>query len=890
MEFDFDPNLDHQTTAVQSIVDLFDGHPDTHREVPFGHGENLAISNHLHYNDDEVLDHLTTVQERNGIEASVSLRPDDALREFSVEMETGTGKTYVYLRTIHELFQQYGWKKFIILVPSIAIREGVLKSIEQTAKHFDKLYGNPPFNHCEYDSSSLGDVIRFGTSNQIEVMVMTLQSINRGEDNIMFQHQDALSGDRPVDRISSAQPVVIMDEPQNMESENSRDAIKQLNPLFTLRYSATHRTVQNLIYRLTPVDAHDLGLVKQIEVLSVTAEEDFNKTYIKVLEVDTDSQGPKARLELHKNLSSGTKKGKKTVRTGDNLYRASKNVSSYRDLVVEFIDVRDGVVEFSNGVTLSTGEQTDDDIEVIQHRQIRETVREHFEKARRFHDQGIKVLSLFFIDQVANFRGKSGEESGHLWKAFCEVFNDLKHEDKFEDLFGDLSPEEASGAYFAKTRQGKIKTQAWSIRNDVESYELIMRDKEQLLSFDEPTQFIFSHSALQEGWDNPNVFQICTLNNTVSQTKKRQELGRGVRLPVRQDGTRLDEGDDRNTLTVIANESYAEYAAALQEEYEDEGYSGNLGEKTRERRQRKTVKPKQEVIDHSEAFANLWKLIAPQTRYRTQIDTDALIETAADRLDNITVNASRMRLDMAELALTDEYEVESRVQKSGIEEFDRTIEVPDVIGDLAEATNLTRETIACILLEADCFESLSDNPHDFVAEAKQLINAVKSNHVVDSLQYERTDEQYAIEILTEIQTYADDTVSVENGVYDEIIFDSLGEKQFAKRIDTDESVVMFMKLPPKYTIPTPYGDYNPDWGIVHQRTDWDGDSADATTLYLIRETKFDISNEDLRPAERIKIKCARKHFDAIEVDFTDIYNEKETLDQQRIEDLLAIAE
>ena len=618
--------------------------------------------------------------------------------------------------------------------------------------------------------------------------------------------------------------------------------------------------------------------------------EGFNKTFIKLLELDTDSSGPKAKLELHKHMRTGTKRGKKTVRLGDSLYTASKGVSSYRNISVETINVREGYVEFSNGLALSVGDQTDDDIEIIQHRQIRETIREHFEKVLQFREQGIKVLSLFFIDRVANFRGKTDKESGHLWEAFCEAFDELKQEPKYEEIFADLSSEDVTGAYFAKTQSGDIKTRESSIRNDVESYDLIMRDKEQLLSFEESTQFIFSHSALQEGWDNPNVFQICTLNNTVSQTKKRQELGRGVRLPVRQDGTRLEAGDDRNTLTVIANESYAEYAAALQEEYEEEGYSGNLGEKTRERRKRTTVQPKQEVVESSDAFNELWELIAPRTRYQTAIDTEALIEEAVERLDDLDVQASKIRLTGAGIGITEDYEVETQVHRGTVEDIDRTIEVPDVVRDLAEATDLTHKTIARILVETDEFESLADNPHAFVVEAKSRINAVKARHVVDSLEYERTEEEYATEILTEIQTYADDTVAVDKGVYDEVIFDSLGEKQFAKRVDTDDSVKLFMKLPPKYTIPTPYGEYNPDWAIVYHPTDWDGDDTDATTLYLVRETKFDVDRDELRPTERMKIECAEKHYDAIEVNFTDIYNEKDTLDHTRIEKLLAIAE
>ncbi|MFC7047025.1 DEAD/DEAH box helicase family protein [Halobacteriaceae archaeon GCM10025711] len=885
MEFKFDPNLDYQLDAIESVVDVFADHPNTHEDVTFAHGANLAVSNELVHDDEQILADLNDVQERHGIEPSETLRNENDALNFNIEMETGTGKTYVYLRTIHELFEEYGWKKFIILVPSVAIREGVLKTLEQTGSHFEKLYGGHPFNYCEYDSSSLSDVIRFGNSNQIEVMVMTLQSINRGEDNIMFRHQDTLNGDRPVDRLSATNPILLLDEPQNMEGENSRSAIRELDPLFSLRYSATHRTLDNLTYSLTPVDAHEMGLVKQIEVLSVTTDEDFNKTYLKVIDIEADSDGPKAKIELHKNMTSGTKRGKKTVRAGDNLYSASKGVASYEGLFVETIDAGREHVVFSDGTRLSIGDTTDTDIETIQHRQIRETIREHFEKAKELHDQGIKVLSLFFIDRVANFRGKSGEAVGHLWEAFCDAFNELKNEPEYEALFSDLSPENVSGAYFAETTSGKIKTRESSIRDDVESYELIMQDKEELLSFDEPTQFIFSHSALQEGWDNPNVFQICTLNNTVSQVKKRQEIGRGVRLPVKQDGTRLDQGDDRNVLTVIANQSYADYAAALQEEYEDEGYTDDISKTTKNRRERTTATPKETVIDESEHFEKLWSQISPQTRYQTAINTDELVSDAAERLDTVQVTEARLRLDKAELDLGGDYEVSSRVRRNTVERLDREVTVPDVVGEIADDTKLTRNTVARILDEADVFEAISKNPHAFMSEAKSEIGELKAKHVVEGVEYEKTDEQYAKDIISEIRTYADNTVSVDNSVYDKIVYDSDGERRFATRIDTDESVILFLKLPSEYTIPTPYGDYNPDWAIAYQHTNWDSDDEEnPPELYLVRETKF-ADPDDLRPREKQKIRCAREHYDALEVNFKDIY---EFEDDDPIQDILGI--
>lgn len=886
MEFEFDPNLEYQLEAISAVTDVFDGHPNIQQQPAFGtHG--TTIPNELAISEDQLTANTQKVQRRHNLVQSEDLYQaadgeETDLLSFSVDMETGTGKTYVYLRTIHELYQQYGWRKFLIIVPSVAIREGVIKTIKQTRKHFDSLYSRPPFNWAEYDSSTLSDVIRFGNSNQIEVMVMTLQSINRSDENVMFRNHDKLNGDRPVDRIAATNPVAILDEPQNMEGEKSKAAISELDPLCTLRYSATHRRIRNKVYELSPVDAHKKGLVKTIEVLSVVQDEDFNKRYIRPLSFDT---GPKAQIELYKDRSTGAQLGKKTVRAGDSLYSASNGLPPYKGVEVASIDARREVIELNDGTRLHSGDSTDTDIKTIQHRQIRETIREHFEKALKHHQDGIKVLSLFFIDRVDNFRGRSGDDTGHLWEAFCEAFTELKAEDRYKELFEDQSPEDVAGAYFATTTSGNIKVRESSIRDDVESYELIMQEKEELLSMDEPTQFIFSHSALQEGWDNPNVFQICTLNNTVSSVKKRQEIGRGVRLPIYQDGTRLPPGDQRNRLTIIANESYAEYADKLQEEYSSAtDYGDDMRTQTNNHRDRTVVTPQEDVIDGSEDFALLWKRIAPKTTYTTTIDSEALIESAVAELTGITVGEPRLRVSRGELAIDDQADIDTVGIASQVESVDRSGPIPDIVSHIATETGLTQQTIARILLQSETIDQLVKNPHEYRVTAREIIEEVKTDYVIENIEYEQVGEAHPTDIISEVETYADNTVSVDKSVYDKVIYDSDGERRFAHRLDRDDSVVLFIKLPREYQLPTPIGQYNPDWAVLFEKKTAVRTDGEDRRLYLIRETKFG-TEDDLRPSEETKIECARAHYDTLDVDF-DLTTDFQ--DDDIIEDVLNI--
>lgn len=598
MKLKFDATLDYQMDAINAVVKVFDGQPfDAKGYIYEYHVKNggtveteMGLGNQLLIDDATILNNVHKIQEANDIEKSASLDGHD----FSIEMETGTGKTYVYLRTIFELNKVYGFKKFIIAVPSIAIREGVLKSIEIMKGHFQTLYNNVPFVHYVYASKNPVKVREFAGANSIQIMVINIQSFQKDvgdkdekdmtEDelkklNVINRETDKLSGRKPIEFIQSANPIVIVDEPQNFESEKSKAALQKLNPLFTLRYSATHKNPYNLLYKLDPVKAYDLRLVKRIEVASVRDENAFNGAYVKLLKTD-NKNGIKAHIEIHKSVKDGVAPIKIWVKQGDDLFDLSNNREIYRDgYKISNIDCTPDYeyLEFNQGLTIEPNQSLGGIDEDLMKQQIKETVLQHFNKERALKGRGIKVLSLFFIDRVSNYRIYNDDNTyslGKFGKWFEEAFLEISKKSIFKDLIpyhvskvhnGYFSQDKKSYSPFNATVTSKTNTSA-----EEDTYALIMSDKERLLDKNEPLRFIFSHSALREGWDNPNVFQICTLNETKSKDKKRQEIGRGLRLPVDSDTGERFKDDNINRLTVIANESYHDFAKALQSEFEDD--------------------------------------------------------------------------------------------------------------------------------------------------------------------------------------------------------------------------------------------------------------------------------------------------------------------------------
>ena len=603
MKLQFDPNQPYQLDAVAAVTELFDGQPQGAPEYAVinagDHGglfagqdrSELGVGNRLLLAEERLLANTRRVQVRNDIEPDDGAAPlaawellDAAANtsrhcpHFSVEMETGTGKTYVYLRTIFELSRRYGFQKFIVVVPSVAIREGVLKNIDITRDHFRALYNNLPFESFVYDAKKVNRLRQFATGNTLQICVINIQAFNKKDKAVIYKESDRLSGRQPIEFIQAARPIVIIDEPQSVEGGEEgagMTALKELNPLCTLRYSATHRNPYNLVYRLDPVRAFELKLVKQIVVASAAAEGGANDAYVRVEKID-HTKGIKARLRIHVQGNDGPKEKAVTVKSGADLYVLSNERACYHDgYSVAEINAEPGneFVRFNNGRVLRLGEETGGLRDDIWRVQIRHTVKKHLEKELQVRGRGIKVLSLFFVDRVANYRdhGEDGRRiNGKFAETFETVLAELAREERYRGLECLRHPvERLHNGYFAQDKKGLLKDTRGDTQADDEVYNLIMKDKECLLSLDEPLRFIFSHSALREGWDNPNVFQICTLNESRSAVKKRQEIGRGLRLPVDQNGLRVFD-ESLNKLLVVANESYEDFARALQNEYEED--------------------------------------------------------------------------------------------------------------------------------------------------------------------------------------------------------------------------------------------------------------------------------------------------------------------------------
>jgi type III restriction enzyme len=609
MKLQFDANQPYQLAAIAAITDLFDGQPQGAPEYSviqmgdwggmFAGQEQteLGIGNQMLLSPDKLLANVRAAQASNDIDISDPSVPLEAwdlfdtaantartCPHFSIEMETGTGKTYVYLRTIFELSRRYGFQKFIIVVPSVAIREGVLKNIEITAEHFRAIYNNLPFEHFVYDAKKVNRLRHFAVSNMLQILIMNIDAFRKNftgteeeqKSNVIYKESDKLSGRQPIEFVQAARPIVIIDEPQSVDStERAQEAIRALNPLCTLRYSATHRNPYNLVYRLDPVRAFELRLVKQIVVANATADGGANDAFVRVEQIDY-KKGIKAKLRIHTQTPEGPKEKSFTVKNSADLYQLSGERAAYENgFVIAEINAEPAneFIRFNNGRVLRLGEESGGMRDDVWRAQIKHTVKKHLEKELQLRQRGIKVLSLFFVDRVANYRDYDGAGQpvkGKFAEAFEAALAEFAKDARYALLdWLKLPFERLHNGYFAQDKKGVLKDTRGDTQADDEVYNLIMKEKEQLLSEDEPLRFIFSHSALREGWDNPNVFQICTLNETRSAMKKRQEIGRGLRLPVDQNGKRVFD-ESVNKLLVMANESYEDFARALQTEYEED--------------------------------------------------------------------------------------------------------------------------------------------------------------------------------------------------------------------------------------------------------------------------------------------------------------------------------
>lgn len=886
MQFKFDANQEYQVKAIEAVTGLFEGQPRIEVDLTFTLGAGAAVPNRLDLDDDALLKNLQTVQvAANGVKSDDALQCIEATVEtaagpkavrfpnFSVEMETGTGKTYVYIRTALELYRRYGFRKFIVVVPSIAIKEGVLKTLEITQAHLRELYGNVPYRFYVYRSENLTGIRQFALADGVELMIMTIDSFKK-ESNVIRQTTDRLQGATPIHLVQAARPVLILDEPQNMESKLSLDALANLDPLFALRYSATHRNPYNLIYRLTPFEAYVQGLVKKIEVDSVVKEDDANLVYVRLDGIKAQKKTLTARIAVHKLMKDGTvKEHVATVGPGDSLQEITGR-QEYAGYEVDEINAGEGFVRFANNIELRTGEAQGADKHAVFEAQIRQTIETHFRRQRKLKDSGVKVLSLFFIDRVDNY----ASEGGIIRVLFNRAFNELK--EKYPE-WKDRDADRAQAAYFAQKKRKGGAVEYLDTRGeseaDEDAYELIMKAKERLLSFDEPVAFIFSHSALREGWDNPNVFQICTLNQTTSIFKKRQEVGRGVRLCVNQQGERLHD-EKVNVLTVVANESYEGYVAQLQSEIAEEYGLENVPPKPANARRRGVAKLRKEYTLKPE-FKALWEKIKHKTRYAVKLDTAKLLDDVVPAIEAEEIRPPRVTITKAVVNVSKDKEAFEAVQMTrsnvalslaGRYPLPNLVEI---MANLMEHTtppvHLTRATLLKVFERVNNKQAATDNPHEFATVAVRIIKEKLADHLVNGIQYEKVNEWYEMsQFEDEIPSWEEYLVPTARSVYDKVEFDSEIEQKFVEGLEKRDDVKLYIKLPDWFTVETPVGKYNPDWAIVMADLDAQGQPTGEHLLYLVRETKGTKNLSELRPDERRKILCGEQHFKkALGVDF-----------------------
>ena len=793
---------------------------------------------------------------------------------YSIEMETGTGKTYVYLRSIYELNKVYGFKKFIIVVPSVAIREGVLKSIQITFDHFQEIYENQPVEYKVYDSTHLNNLNNFSKSNSVQILVINIDSFAK-DTNVINQIRE--TGIKPIEYLQKSNPIVIIDEPQNMETDIRKKAIANLNPLFTLRYSATHKNLYNLIYKLDPVKAYDLGLVKQIEVDSVITKNDSSGAFICIDKFTSKKQSISAKITIFVNEKSGVLKKQVTAKIGDDLYRLSKNWDIYKEgYVINELDAENGYIEFSSGQIVYQGEAVGGLTDQILKEMIDATVENHFKKEKELKDRGIKVLSIFFIDRVANYRnydklGNPVKGKFAIW--FEESFNKWINMPAYRGLY-EHDAEEVHDGYFSQDK-GKYKDskEGKPTKTDDETFRLIMQDKERLLNMDTPLRFIFSHSALREGWDNPNVFQICTLNETKSDMKKRQEIGRGLRLCVDRNGKRNLERSV-NRLTVIANESYEGFSKSLQSEIEEDTgvkFEGRI----KNARERKKVRLKNKWFEDN-LFLELWNKIKYQTEYKVAYSTVDLIKGCAmalQKMPSIEKPVIYRERNLAKFIRDQEGNLiklggEQKGSKEKIVR-DTHYDIPDFIAYIQSKTELTRDTITKIILESGRLGEIFNNPQLFMDSVVKIIKDESDKIKINGIKYSRiVGQTYEMKLFEadEIEQYVDNIISVkkqEKTIYNYIVIDSLSspEKQFAEDCETRDDILFYVKLPSNFKITTPIGLYNPDWALIKK------EDEEESNIYFVAETKDAKAVQDrslLRDKERMKIECAEKHFAVID--------------------------
>ena len=860
MKLHFDPNQQFQHDAINSIVDIFEGQPLNQGDFSFSISSDSymfqegGVGNRLEISEEQILNNVQEIQKKNELNVFDKL---DGMN-FSIEMETGTGKTYVYLRTIYELNKKYGFKKFVIVVPSIAIREGVLKNLEITFEHFQNLYDKTPVNFDVYDSGRVSNLRNFAINNNIQILVINIDSFAKDE-NIINKPNDKLTGKRPIEFIQTTSPIVIVDEPQNMETEIRKKAVENLNPLCTLRYSATHINRYNMVYSLDPVKAYDLGLVKQIEVDSIITENDFNEAYFCLEKVTATKTRTFAKVKIDVNTPDGVKRKSVTAKVGDDLYDLSNKREIYKNgYIINGIDIAENLIALSNGETVFTGDTFGGLSDEVMKVQIRKTIEEHFLKERRLKNKGIKVLSLFFIDRVANYRDYDSDGNpvkGKFSKWFEEIYKEISSKSAYKGLIP-FDAEEVHNGYFSADKKGKWKDTKGNTLADNDSFKLIMKNKEKLLDINEPLQFIFSHSALREGWDNPNVFQICTLNETHSELKKRQEIGRGLRLSVNQEGIRIQD-NNINRLTVVANESYEDFAKQLQSEIEEDcgvSFKGRIKNK----RKRTTVKYRK-GFELDEKFKDIWDRIKYQTTYRVEYNTAELIEKAAKAVNQMPATGKSVIKTTKTALEFDDTGIVMETKASYTTSLDGMFLIPDLLFYIQERTKLTRATIFEILKKSGRISEVLINPQLFLDNAVVAIKNVLTELMIEGIKYNKIgSKEYEMRLFEDYEIHINDlTFNINKNdktIYSNLVpLDSNVEYEFAKECESRDDIEFYFKLPFWFKIKTPIGNYNPDWALIKKN---------EKTVYFVAETKS--TGQELKTSEERKIKCGYAHFNEFE--------------------------
>ncbi len=858
----FEPNLPHQREAIDAIARLFEGAPYTRPEERFWSGE--VSGNVLNFPLEEWFANAKKIAAEKDI-TDPAPSPDS---DFTIEMETGTGKTYVYLRTIFELHRRYGLHKFIIIVPSVAIREGVLATTRDTKQHFREIYATEA-TVIEYDSKKISDVRSFCVTNTLSIMVMNKQAFDSDAKVINDENRD---GGNLMESLRMVRPILIMDEPQEgMDTPNMQARLGAFNPLFKLRYSATHREPKNIVYRLTPYDSYNRGLVKKIAVLSIHETNTQSNVAITFRKLNLSAANPTAQLVLNTRLKDGDFKSKPvTVKKRSDLEKETGN-PVYHGWVVEDIGTTDhydgeGYIRFTNGEQLAVGGGNGEDKETIFRQQLRRTIQTHFERKKQLLPMGIKPLSLFFIDRVANYI----DENGLIRRLFVEEYEGIYP--KYHGKKPAPNTAAVHGGYFAQVGNGEYTDNAKSMATNKEIYDKILREKETLLSMEEPLEFIFSHSALGVGWDNPNVFTICTLNESESQIKKRQEIGRGLRLCVDKSFTRYrdpegtPEGKEVNLLTVVANQSYYAFSKSYQDELHDEMGTGAKAPPIRDENKQPVTIRRNEARFTSDDFRELWKRIASQTKYRVHFREEELIEKSLEAMASIAVGSNHLEIALTYVSrISEEDGIEAAAKGSARADIHGTFARIDAVGELSRNTSISDTAARAILtrLPEAQKKQLAANPMQFLSEAAKKVRSVLERELVRLVQYEPTGGMHPLTLFEEaFETKGNTTATPKRGLYDRIIHDSDVEKDFAGDLDNHHAVQVFVKLPKAYKIPTPIGSYNPDFALVIEKRDLDNPDAEHRFFFTV-ETKGTADWDKLKPDERMKIECAVKHFEAI---------------------------